>query len=148
MTDELQKHLDKSLYGAPLLKPDEQNKYLGTFRERCSISMTVAQMKKPTNKTLLEQHLSAYEGQSLLINGAIPESLQSSYIQLATKLNFSFTIVNQSEEYTLDSIGLLVVAQAAVNEETIDIEQKFAHATIRQSHNTTEKKSFLKKFFR
>ncbi|MGX7196236.1 YueI family protein [Enterococcus olivae] len=148
MTDELQKHLDKGLYGAPLLNPDEQKKYLGTFRERCLVSMTLAQMKNQKNKQLLKQHLSNYQDNVILINGALPESLQNSYIQLITSANVSFTIVNQTESCTPDSIGLLVVAEQAVNEQTIDIEQKFAAAPTSQPSDTTEKKSFWKKFFR
>ncbi|MFP9055147.1 DUF1694 domain-containing protein, partial [Enterococcus faecalis] len=33
--DDVKSHLDKGLYGTPLVNPEEQHKYLGTFRERC-----------------------------------------------------------------------------------------------------------------
>nr|WP_290032754.1 DUF1694 domain-containing protein [Ligilactobacillus cholophilus] len=44
MTDQLQEHLNKGMYGTPQLKPDEQRKYLGTFRERVDLTMTFAQL--------------------------------------------------------------------------------------------------------
>ena len=46
MSDELEKRLDTGMYGTPRVNPDEQRKYLGTFRERCYLSMTVTEMKK------------------------------------------------------------------------------------------------------
>lgn len=48
--DDVQSHLDKGMYGTPLVNPEEQNKYMGTFRERCYLSMTVAEMNDPVNK--------------------------------------------------------------------------------------------------
>ena len=36
----LQEHLNNGLYGTPQLHPDEQRKYLGTFRERVSLTIT------------------------------------------------------------------------------------------------------------
>ena len=50
MSDELEKRLDTGMYGTPRVNPDEQRKYLGTFRERCYLNMTVAEMKKRTTK--------------------------------------------------------------------------------------------------
>ncbi|MCD5002191.1 YueI family protein [Enterococcus saccharolyticus] len=146
MSDELQKHLDKSLYGAPLVKPDEQRKYLGTFRERCYLSMTIAQMKKPSNKKLLAKHVADYSNSSILLNGQLPENVQTSYIQLATQTGIPFTIIDQATA-SPDSIGLLVVAKTAVNEQTIDIEEKFAPSAPSPSSDTQEKKSFWHKLF-
>jgi uncharacterized protein YueI len=37
----LQQRLDKGMYGTPLVNPEEQHKYMGTFRERCRLSMTL-----------------------------------------------------------------------------------------------------------
>lgn len=145
MTDELQKHLDHGRYGAPNLKPDEQRQYLGTFRERCLLSMTVAQMEQPELKKLLDQHLTAFAGYSLLINGAIPENLQSEYIQLASQHHFPFTIVTASEQYEAQSIGLLIVATEAVAVTDIDIEKQF-HTTT-QPKQDTPKQSFWSKLF-
>ena len=50
--DELKKHLDSGRYGAPKVNPDEQKKYMGTFRERCYVTMTIEQMKKLANRKM------------------------------------------------------------------------------------------------
>ncbi len=57
MADNLQQRIDQAASGTPLLKPDEQRIYLGTFRERCYVSMTIAQMKKTSNQTALKKAL-------------------------------------------------------------------------------------------
>ena len=53
--DDVQSHLDKGMYGTPLVNPEEQHKYMGTFRERCYLSMTVAEMKDPDKQRKLSQ---------------------------------------------------------------------------------------------
>ena len=37
--DDLNDRLTESLYGTPQVKPDEQRKYLGTFRERVALTL-------------------------------------------------------------------------------------------------------------
>ena len=107
--------------------------------------MTAAQMTQAANQKQLADHLKNYPDSSILINGSLPENLQSSYIQLAMKANLPFTVVAVDETYHADSIGLLVAAKEAVNEKTIDIEQKFAPAS--QPSAVKEKKSFWNKLF-
>ena len=146
MTDEIQKHLDKGRYGTPLLKPDEQRKYLGTFRERCQLSMTIEQMKNEANKKQLISALEKFPDSSILINGSLPESLQTSYIQVAMNAKLPFTVVNQEIPYDKNNVGLLVVAKKAVNEETIDIEKKFVRPSDQPS-DTQEKNGFWPNLF-
>jgi uncharacterized protein YueI len=147
MTDELQKHLDNGLYGVPLLKPDEQRKYLGTFRERCYLSMTISQMTTQQNEDYLRKHLKEYPNSKILINGKIPETVQQTYIQLAMQANLPFTVVATADPYQNDRIGLLVVAKTAVNEQTIDIEKKVTVAPS-QKQAAPKKETFWHKLFR
>ncbi|WP_313264924.1 YueI family protein, partial [Enterococcus sp.] len=74
MSDELEKRLDTGMYGTPRVNPDEQRKYLGTFRERCYLSMTVTEMKKKDNQKTLLNALPDYQGALVLLNGKLPES--------------------------------------------------------------------------
>ena len=57
MTDELQEHLNKGMYGTPKLKPDEQRKYLGTFRERVDLTVTFAQLNSEKYYPAIQQEL-------------------------------------------------------------------------------------------
>ncbi|MDN6362194.1 MAG: YueI family protein [Tetragenococcus koreensis] len=146
MADELQNHLDKGMYGTPSVNPDEQRKFLGTFRERVYIRMTIQQMKQDSNKKILENHLSDYPDASVLINGNASESVQSNYIQIAMKAKLKFTVVDSDLKGDDDS-GLLVVANKAVNEDTIDIAEKFNSENTQSPQSTSEKKGFWHKLF-
>jgi uncharacterized protein YueI len=149
MSDELEKRLDTGMYGTPRVNPDEQRKYLGTFRERCYLSMTVAEMKKKDNQETLQAILPKYQGALVLINGKLAESIQTTYIALITKQQNDFRIVTDAQKADPESIGLLIVANEAVDEEVIDIEKKYPQEadTASKEENTKEKKPFWEKFF-
>ncbi len=51
-------------------------------------------------------------------------SVQNQYIQLATKNNSRFTVVNDYVTANPEEFGLLLTAKEAVNEPVIDIEKK------------------------
>lgn len=128
MADELQQHLDNSLYGTPQLRPDEQRKYLGTFRERCYLQMTISQMRDKTLQELFQLHVTDYETAHCLMNNQVSDTLQAFYIQLLTQAKMPFTIVS-SEEASDEAIGLLLISDEAVNDEVIDITKKYPTAS-------------------
>ncbi|GGC91789.1 YueI family protein [Enterococcus wangshanyuanii] len=139
--DDLQKHLDNAMYGTPQLKPEEQRKYMGTFRERCYLTMTIAQMKDSINKEHFLNEAQHHPEAFVLLNGAMDIALQSSYIKSINERNIPFTVVNDSVTNTPDSLGLILAAKEAVNVETIDIAQKYP------KENTSDEKSPVKKGF-
>ena len=71
--DNLQEHLNNGLYGTPQLHPDEQRKYLGTFRERVSLTITFKEFSNNQNAclTAIKQEISSNteEKLSIKING-------------------------------------------------------------------------------
>ncbi|MFP1648693.1 YueI family protein [Enterococcus mundtii] len=144
-SDELKNHLDKGMYGTPLVNPEEQHKYLGTFRERCYLSMTVAEMNEPTNKAKFLQELEKRPEAFILINGTLPLEIQNQYIQLATKNQTKFTVVNDHVSEDPQSIGLLIAAKEAVNEPVIDVEEKYP---TKQEEEQPKKKSFWDRLFK
>lgn len=144
--DDLQKHLDNAMYGTPLLRPEEQRKYMGTFRERCYLTMTITQMKNTENKTNFLKELEQHPDATVLLNGAMAIDLQSAYIKLINERKIKFTVVNDFVENTPDSLGLILAAKVAVNKETIDIEQKYPKKG--SEHQTEQpKKGFWHKLF-
>lgn len=146
--DQLQSHLDRGRYGSPLVNPDEQHKYMGTFRERCVLSMTVAEMKKKENQSRFVKELKKYPELTILLNGALPEQLQAAYIQLATQNKVKFTVINDFVETNPESFGLLLTAKEAVNKEVIDIEEKYAASETSEAAKPEEDKGFWHKLFR
>jgi uncharacterized protein YueI len=147
MADELEKRLDTGMYGTPRINPDEQRKYLGTFRERCYLNMTVAEMKKKDNQDTLISALPHFQQQLVLLNGKLPESIQTTYIALLTKQQMDFRVVSDAQDAAPDSIGLLVTAKEAVNETVIDIEQKYPSAPVEPKTEEKHKTSFWHNIF-
>lgn len=144
--DQIQKHLDKGRYGTPLVKPEEQHKYMGTFRERCYLSMTIAEMKKIENQEKLIHELEKHQDASILLNGQIPSDLQGTYIRLATKHQAKFTVVNDVDDRP-DAFGLLVTAKEAVNEPVIDVEEKYPENKTAEEPEDRPEEGFWKKLF-
>lgn len=145
--DDLQKHLDNAMYGTPLLKPEEQRKYMGTFRERCYLTMTIEQMKDTANRTNFLKELTQHPDATVLLNGAMDITLQSAYIKLINERQVKFTVVNDFVENTPDALGLVLTAKEAVNVETIDIEQKFPKQSTKSEQLDEPKKGFWHKLF-
>ncbi|MBO0452091.1 MULTISPECIES: YueI family protein [Enterococcus] len=145
--DELQQHLDKGRYGSPRINPDEQRKYLGTFRERCFVSMTVREMSSKQDREHLIEEIKKHPEGKLLINGEVSESLQKDFIGLASKNATDFTIVNDAKVESEDSIGVLLVTDHAVNEEIIDIEEKYSSNQAEDNTEPKKKRSFFSKLF-
>lgn len=146
--DDVQSHLDKGMYGTPLVNPEEQHKYMGTFRERCYLSMTVAEMKDPINKENFLKEIEKQPDVTVLLNGSLPLTIQNQYIQLATKQNVRFTIVNDYVSDDPNSFGLLVAAKEAVNEPVIDVEKKYPKQESLSPKEQPKKKVFGNDYFK
>jgi uncharacterized protein YueI len=146
--DDLQKHLDNAMYGTPQLKPDEQRKYMGTFRERCYVTMTIAQMKNNEDKQNFLKEIEQHPDAKVLLNGSMELALQSSYIKLLNERQMAFTVINDFVTNNPESLGLIVAAKEAVNEEVIDIEEKYPKTSEpAESKTEPEKKNFWHKLF-
>lgn len=143
--DDLQKHLDKGMYGTPLVNPEEQHKYMGTFRERCYLSMTITEMKDTVYRQYLLNELKKHPETTVLLNGEIPSDLQGTYVKLLTDHGAKFTIVNNFVENTPDAIGLILAAKEAVNEPVIDVSEKYPKTP--EEPKEPQKKGFWQKFF-
>lgn len=147
--DNLQKHLDAGRYGVPKINPDEQKEYLGTFRERCLLSMTIKEMRDKDNEAGLLMEIHKEPTARLLINGAISTSLQQRYMSIATKEKVDFTIVSDAVADTDSKIGLLLVADYAVNVPVIDVEKKYPELQKdNESEQPKEKSSFWNRLFK
>lgn len=143
--DKVHKHLDNAMYGTPLVKPEEQKKYMGTFRERCYLTMTISQMKEARLKTALVSELKKEPEASVLLSGAITSDLQALYLKLLTETGTKFTIINDGVTNKPDSFGLIVAGKAAVNEAVVDIEIKYPKEVAPTKEPA--KKSFWGKLF-
>lgn len=142
--DNLQQHLDHARYGTKRLNPDEQRKWMGTFRERCYLTMTIAQMKIAKNQTNFVKELQLHKDGTILLNGEMDQALQKTYLYLCQQQKRSFTIVNDCVLNTPESFGLLLVSTDAVNQPVIDIEKKYPLNT---AISNKKKESFWSRLF-
>lgn len=138
--DELKQHLDAGRYGTPQVNPDEQKKYLGTFRERCFLSMTIKEMKDLDYQAAVKAESEKHPEARLLINGGVSDELQQKYIALATKAGIEFTIVSDATAESEDRIGLLLVTDHAVDEPVIDVAQKYPEDAPKEADQSAEDK--------
>ncbi|WP_207695246.1 hypothetical protein DOK67_0001209 [Enterococcus sp. DIV0212c] len=145
--DDLQKHLDNAMYGTPQLKPEEQRKYMGTFRERCYLTMTITQMKNAEDKENFLKEMTLHPDATVLLNGAMEITLQSTYIKLINERKVKFTVVNDFVENKPDALGLVLTAKEAVNEEVIDVEEKYPTRVMATPKVEQSKKNFWHRLF-
>ena len=61
--------LQNAVYGTPKINPDEQRRYLGTFRERVCLTISVAQLKERDWSDALQQALKKGIGNRVFLNG-------------------------------------------------------------------------------
>lgn len=113
-------HVQAAVYGTPKINPDEQNHYLGTFRERIYVAQTRATFGDtkymPTWETQLKEHKNA----TLLLNGHLDMELLTPYIKLASKYNVGFTL-KSDDVYDRSDVVAVLTAKEAVNITQIDV---------------------------
>lgn len=125
--DNLTRHLDHGRYGEQQLNPDEQNIYLGAFKERVYYTMTVAQLKEGTYLPNWKQALKKYPRATLLLNGALAIELLTPYLKLAHQYNFAVQLKTNDRYLTnLDSNAIVlinndIVTHPAQNINTIEL---------------------------
>lgn len=138
---DVQDYLEKGMYGTPQINPDEQRKYLGTFRERVFLSMTLTEIAQPKNLTHLKTELTTNPGAQLLINAAVPFSVQNDYMKVAQETNCAFKIVDTDNQSQPEAIALVYAAEAAVDIELISVTEKYGEVDTKQKPTTSNKKN-------
>lgn len=140
--DAMSSHLDNAIYGPPKLHPDEQRQYLGTFRERVSLLITIGQLEDQSCQTGFADELKAHPDYKVIFNGHVDSDILAPYMKLATAQNVEFTIV-QDDFYgdQATSSGLVVISDHAINVYPIDVAEKYPNKPTTQSQ-PTQKKSF------
>lgn len=107
--------------GAPEIKKDEKNKYLGTYRERVEIVLTTGQVMRANIYSDVANILKNTSNIDLLLNGDISYQYLSKYIQIANNNQVPFSIVQNNESDT--EIGLVVANKSAIDKKFISIKE-------------------------
>lgn len=110
-------YIQQGIHGVKETKPDERRKYLGTIRERVVIALTASQVKEGRVYPEVEKAIRENPKAQLFLNGNLDYSYHSKYIQVASKINMEFTMVN-NKEYNSE-LGLVLAYDYAIDKEEI-----------------------------
>ena len=155
--DNLQEHLNNGLYGTPQLHPDEQRKYLGTFRERVSLTITFKEFSNNQNAclTAIKQEISSNteEELNIKINGQLSSDIINKIIQISKENNTKFEYLADTSFSHDDDANVIVIcsSKSALHIENIDVESKYHELFERKPEEKNDpkedKKGFLSKLF-
>ncbi|USS87695.1 YueI family protein [Fructilactobacillus hinvesii] len=142
----VQDRLDQAMNGGtPKINPDEQRRYLGTFRERVALMIPVSAVSDDAALNQVRQILTAHSDYNLLINGNLDNALQSPYLKLAGELHAKFTLKNSDDYGTApDQAAVVVAAANAINVENIDFQAPQQQTPKEQSNS---RQSFWQRLF-
>ncbi|WP_461240370.1 YueI family protein [Paucilactobacillus sp. N302-9] len=145
--NQMDQHMQSAMYGTPEVNPDEQRKYLGTFRERVSLTITVGQLKSQDWQAAFKQEITTNPNYIAIFNGNIGSSLIKPYMHLATTQGVNFTLKTDPKyRVSDDNFGVVVTAKTAIHVSPVDVAKKYP-APIADT-TTTPKKSFWQKLFK
>ena len=121
-----QQRIDNAIYGTPKIKPDEQRKYLGTFRERVCLTISVAELRQQDWTTALKAELDRGIGKLVFINGNLPHEELRPYMKVASASGGQFTLKTEPQFKTNDSdLAIVVAAKEAVYQSPVDVVKRY-----------------------
>ncbi|MGX4687097.1 DUF1694 domain-containing protein [Vagococcus sp. JNUCC 83] len=150
MGKDIQDYLDKGLYGSPQLKPDEQKKYLGTFRERVVFILSLSDLTASQYEEFAKKQFNDYPDGTLLVNALVKPAIQKELIHLTQTSNILLKLVD-TENTTLTPNTIVVVYSLnhAINKEDIELPLKKRSTQTADSvkENKTSSGGFLSHLF-
>lgn len=145
-----QQRIDNAVYGTPKIKPDEQRKYLGTFRERVCLTISVAQLRQHDWTAAITKELSRGIGSLVFINGNLPDNEIHPYIRAAAQAGGQFTMKTDPEFKTNDdALAVVVAAKEAVYQAPVSVTKRYPELITNTAKpaQTPTKHSFLHDLF-
>lgn len=103
--------------GQPQINPDEQRRYLGTFRERVIVAVKASQVSQSNIQAQFEAALKAQPIGKILINQDVAGASFAAYVAIASRTNHPFTLLSHVATTSTqdDPIAVLLAADTAVN---------------------------------
>ncbi|HIW71253.1 MAG TPA: YueI family protein [Candidatus Levilactobacillus faecigallinarum] len=126
----MDEHLQTAMYGTPKINPDEQRHYLGTFRERVSLTMTIAEVMDRNNLTNFLTEITAHPSYQVILNGHIDQTDLAPYMKLASQNNVQF-VIRQDAIYGINDsdLGLVITSDTAINVNPVALAKKYPAKT-------------------
>ncbi|TPR17813.1 YueI family protein [Apilactobacillus timberlakei] len=131
-----------SMGGTPKVNPDEQRKYLGTFRERVSFAIKIKDLGNSNAIHDLNKEFENNSSYQLILNGNLSHDLISPFIRLASQNNIKFVIKNDSFYKTEpENYGVIYANKQSININKIDFENKYNHNNDSKQNDSSKKDS-------
>lgn len=124
MSKKTEDYIKRHLFTQSQIKPDERRAFLGNYRDRVALALTIQQLRASRTLPMVTQILKRYPQYRLYLNGRMGETLIQRYLQLALKLDYPFTILTQkgirkTPELQETDFGLVVAAKDAASRKLI-----------------------------
>ncbi|MFC6347163.1 YueI family protein [Vagococcus carniphilus] len=146
---DIQDYLDKGMYGTPKIKPDEQKKYLGTYRERVVFIMTFDEAKQNAYDAFCLEKFANHPDGTLLIDANSSMTIQNHFMKLTQQKKIDFRLVDSdAERLKGDDIAMVFTLSKPIDLEDISVKEKLSKKITTTPNVQKEKKSgFFKKIF-
>ncbi|MGF2385660.1 DUF1694 domain-containing protein [Lentilactobacillus otakiensis] len=113
MADSSEEYIKQHMFGNPTVKPDEKRAFLGNFRERVALALTIGQLQQPGTTEMVTKILKNYPEYRLYINGRMDQELIDPFMDIAIKENYKYTILVQNgmrvdQHLSSNDFGLVV----------------------------------------
>lgn len=95
MSEDLNDFIKAKALGLSTIKPDEKRAFLGNFRERVAMAVTIRQLHDERIAALLDEVLTRYPQYRVYINGRMAQDLVAYYMKQALAHDIPFTIMAQ-----------------------------------------------------
>ena len=112
MADSSEEYIKQHMFGNPQIKPDEKRAFLGNFRERVALALTIGQLQQAGTAEMVTKILKNYPEYRLYINGRMDQDLIDPFMDIAIKENYKYTILVQNgmrvdQRLSPDDFGLV-----------------------------------------
>ncbi|AQW20476.1 hypothetical protein PL11_000185 [Lentilactobacillus curieae] len=115
MAESTEDYIRQHAFGTPQLKPDEKRAFLGNFRERVALALTIAQLNNSKTPAMVTDVLKGYPEYRMYLNGKMADSMISQYMKLAIEQNYQFTILVQNgvrveQKVSMNDFGVVIAS--------------------------------------
>lgn len=146
--DDVNERLKNEIYGQPKIKPDEQRRYMGTFRERVWLTISIQEIQEHDWTAAFQKELQKHLDCLVIINGNIDDRYTSKYLTLANQLQVDFTIKTGAEIKTgADNLAIVLTDHKAVFANPVDIAKLYGQQNQSPEKASEKHDSFLKHLF-
>lgn len=96
MANDSEDYIKQHMFGNPQLKPDEKRAFLGNFRERVALALTISQLRQPETTAMVAKVITNYPEYRMYLNGKMDDTLVEDYMGMAIDHNYQFTVLVQN----------------------------------------------------